>query len=260
MTLEIRNLSYRYSSDFSLHDIRLTFQNAITGIIGPNGAGKSTLIKCIANILEGSGDIYFRNQKISRQDRTFFAKSVSYLPQLSLNNATITVFEAVLLGLLNSLTLQVQVMQVQAVNAMLDTFKLQPLAHRRICDLSGGQLQMVLLAQALIKQPDILLLDEPLNNLDIYHQFALMNLIVTMTKQNNMITILVMHDINLTARYADSIVIMDNGKVHLQGMPRDVISKEMLREIYRIESNIRLNAQGYPVIEFLDLTNNTQAE
>ena len=259
MTLEIRNLSYRHSSDFSLHDISLTFQNAITGIIGPNGAGKSTLIKCMANILDGSGDLFFRHQRISRQDRTFFANRVSYLPQLSLNDATLTVFEAVLLGLLNSLTLRVQAVQLQAVNAILDRFGLQQLARRRICDLSGGQLQMVLLAQSLIKQPDILLLDEPLNNLDIYHQFVLMNLVAELTRQNNMITVLVMHDINLTARYADSMVVMDDGKVHSQGLPRDVISREMLRNIYRIDGNIRLNPQGRPVIEFLDIADGTQA-
>jgi iron complex transport system ATP-binding protein len=257
MSLEIRNLSYRYVPGFSLQDICVTFQNSITGIIGPNGAGKSTLIKCIANILEGSGDIYYGDLKINRNDRTFYPENVSYLPQLSPNDATITVFEAVLLGLINSLKFRVHSAQVQAVNAMLDMFELQPLAHRRICELSGGQLQMVLLAQAIIKQPGILLLDEPLNNLDIHHQFELMNLISKLTKQNDMITILVMHDINLTARYADNIIVMDNGKLHSQGIPRDVLTKEMLKEIYHVEANIRLSMQGYPVIEFLDITDNS---
>ena len=260
MNLEVRNLSYRYSSDFSLHEISLTFENAITGIIGPNGSGKSTLIKCLANILDASGEIYFGNQKISRRDRTFFTRKISYLPQLSPNDATVTVFEAVLLGLVNSLTLKVQAAQVEAVNAMLDIFKLQPLARRPICDLSGGQLQMALLAQALIKEPDILFLDEPLNNLDVYHQFALMNLIAELTERNQMITVLVMHDINLTARYADRVVVMENGRVHAHGKPRDVLSKEMLREVYRIESNVAVNAQGYPVIEFLDITKDTGAQ
>jgi iron complex transport system ATP-binding protein len=142
--------------------------------------------------------------------------------------------------------------QVREVNDMLDAFGLRPLAKRPICELSGGQLQMVLLAQAIIKQPAILLLDEPLNNLDIRRQFALLNLISKLSKQKDMITIIVMHDINLAARYADNIVIMSRGRLHSCGRPREVITKQTLKDVYEIESNVRVNAEGFPVIEFVD--------
>jgi len=153
---------------------------------------------------------------------------------------------------MNSLALHVSMPQVREVNDMLDAFGLRPLAKRPICELSGGQLQMVLLAQAIIKQPAILLLDEPLNNLDIRRQFALLNLISKLSKQKDMITIIVMHDINLAARYADNIVIMSRGRLHSCGRPREVITKQTLKDVYEIESNVRVNAEGFPVIEFVD--------
>jgi iron complex transport system ATP-binding protein len=256
MSLDVANLNYSYSSKFSLTDISLRFPNVITAVIGPNGAGKSTLIKCIANILKSSGDIVYMDQKINRKDKSFFAKSLSYLPQYSQNDATITVFEAILLGLMNSLTLHVSPAQREAVNTMLDIFDLQSLAQQRVCELSGGQMQMVLLAQALIKQPEILMLDEPLNNLDIHRQFALLNLISKLSKQKDMITIIVMHDINLAARYADNIVIMNHGKLYSQGKPQEVITPKTLKDIYKIESNIHINREGYPVIEFVDIAAN----
>jgi iron complex transport system ATP-binding protein len=193
------------------------------------------------------------DQKINCNDKSFFAKNVSYLPQSFQNDATITVYEAILLGLMCSLTLRVNSAQLQAVNNMLEVFELQSLAQRQIYELSGGQLQMVLLAQAIIKQPEILLLDEPLNNLDVHHQFALLNLISKLSKHKNIITVIVMHDINLAARYADNIVIMDNGRLYSQGKPREVVTKKMLKDIYKIESNIYISMQGYPVIEFVDI-------
>jgi len=252
MSLKVLNLNYSYSTKFFLENINLNFNNSITAVIGPNGAGKSTMIKCIANILKCSGDMYYMDEKIKRNDKDFFAKKISYLPQSSQNDAGITVFEAILLGLMNTLMLRVNPSQIEAVNNMLDVFDLQPLAQSRIYELSGGQLQMVLLAQAIIKQPEILLLDEPLNNLDIHRQFVLLNLISKLSKQKEMIIIIVMHDINLAARYAENIVIMDNGKVYSKGKPSQVITKETLKDIYKIESNINVNKQGYPVIEFVD--------
>lgn len=253
MSLKVSNLCYSYSSKFSLQDISLCFHSSVTAVIGPNGAGKSTMIKCIANIFKSSGDIYYMDKKISRSNRSFFAKNVGYLPQASRSDAAITVFEAVLLGLMNTLTLRVSPGQTEEVNTMLELFELQPLARRRINELSGGQLQMVLLAQAIIKKPGILLLDEPLNNLDIHRQFALLNLIGKLSRERNMITVIVMHDINLAARYADNIVIMDQGRLHSQGKPRRVITREMLKDIYKIESHVRLNGEGCPVIEFVDI-------
>lgn len=257
MTLKIENINYKHSPKFSLNNINLTFDNNVTAIIGPNGSGKSTLIKCIVNIYKCDGEIYYQGEKFNKQKKEFIKQKVGYLPQASQNDASITVFEAVLLGLMNTLTLKVSKKQEQKVNDILDIFELQHLAKNKINELSGGQLQMVLLAQSIIKEPEILILDEPLNNLDIHRQFSLLNTISNLAYEKKMIVIIVMHDINLASRYADNIVVMKEGKVYSHGKPKKVLTKEMIREIYKIDSEIYVNKQGKQVIEFVDIAAET---
>ena len=253
MKLNIHNIDYKHSSKFSLNNISLTFHNNVTAIIGPNGSGKSTLIKCIVNIYKCDGEIYYQGEILKKQKKEFIKQKVGYLPQTSQNDASITVFEAVLLGLMNTLTLKVSKKQEQKVNDILDAFELQHLAKNKINELSGGQLQMVLLAQSIIKEPEILILDEPLNNLDIHRQFSLLNTISNLAYEKKMIVIIVMHDINLASRYADNIVVMKEGNIYSHGTPEEVITKEMIKEIYKIDSEIYVNKQGKQVIEFVDI-------
>jgi iron complex transport system ATP-binding protein len=254
--LEVVNLGYKYASSFALTDINLSFANHLTAIIGPNGAGKSTLIRCMANLYRYSGKIVYCAAEVSKKDHSFFRNRIGYLPQASKNDASITVFEAVLLGLINTLNMSIGKAQLKLVDETLAVFDLQPLAQRKLYELSGGQLQMVLLAQAIVKQPEILLLDEPLNNLDIHRQFALLNFVAELTKAKNMITILVMHDLNLAARYADRIAVLKNGEVYASGVPGKVITEEMLQQVYKIEGKVYTNPKGYPFIEFVDIAAN----
>ena len=253
MSLKIQNINYKHSSKFSLNNISLTFHNNITAIIGSNGSGKSTLVKCILNIYKCDGEMYYQGESIKKQKKEFIKQKVGYLPQTTQNDASITVFEAVLLGLINTLNFKVSKKQEQKVNDILDAFELQHLARSKINELSGGQLQMVSLAQSIIKEPEILILDEPLNNLDIHRQFSLLNTVSNLAYEKKMIVIIVMHDINLTSRYADNIVIMKDGNIYSHGTPKEVLTKKMIREIYKIDSEIYVNKQGKQVIEFVDI-------
>ncbi|UZW15503.1 ABC transporter ATP-binding protein [Clostridium pasteurianum] len=257
MNFKIHKINYKHSSKFSLNNISLTFKNNITAIIGPNGSGKSTLIKCIVNIYKCDGEMYYDGESLKRK-KEFIKEKIGYLPQTSQNDASITVFEAVLLGLMNILTLKISKNQEQKVNDILDTFELQHLAKSKINELSGGQLQMVLLAQSIIKEPEILILDEPLNNLDIHRQFSLLNIVSKLAHEKKMIVIIVMHDINLASRYADNIVVMKDGNVYSSGTPEEVLTKEMIREIYKIDSEIYVNKQGKQVIEFVNIADDAE--
>lgn len=253
MSLKIQNIKYKHSSKFSLNNISLTFDNNVTAIIGPNGSGKSTLIKCILNLYKCEGEMYYEGENLRKHKKEFIKQKVGYLPQTTQNDASITVFEAVLLGLINTLNLKVSKSQEEKVNDILDAFELQHLARNKINELSGGQLQMVSLAQAIIKEPEVLILDEPLNNLDIHRQFSLLNTVSNLAYEKKMIVIIVMHDINLSARYSDNIVVMKDGSIYSHGTPKEVLTKKMIREIYKIESEIYLNKQGKQVIEFVDI-------
>lgn len=253
MGLEIKDICYSYSSKFGIKDISADFGNHITTIIGPNGSGKSTLLKCITNQYKWSGAMFYDNADIHPIDKRFFRTKLSYLPQSSENFSTITVFEAVLLGLINELSMRVTPEQERQVQECLRLLELESIAFSSISELSGGQLQMVLLAQAIIKKPEILILDEPLNNLDIHRQFSFLDYISKLTYSSRMVTIIVMHDINLAARYAQSIMVMMDGKVYSQGPPCEIITRKMIREIYSLDCNIYENKQCKTVVEFTGL-------
>ncbi|MFP3156555.1 ABC transporter ATP-binding protein [Lachnospiraceae bacterium ZAX-1] len=254
MELCIEKLNFEYASKFAITDVSASFKEQFTAIIGPNGSGKSTLLKCLTNQLKWKGGMYCDGRNVRRSDKDFFRTNLSYLPQTTQVSASVTVFEMVLMGLISELSMFVTRRQERQVEDVMNMLELGVIAHQNIGELSGGQLQMVLLAQAIIKKPKVLLLDEPLNNLDVHRKFALLGCIARLTKENNIVTVVVMHDINLASRYADSVLIMREGEVYFQGAPKEAITKEALRDVYRVESEIFSSKEGHPVVEFVGIT------
>lgn len=253
MGLYIKNVNFAYSPIFGIKNVSADFGNHITAIIGPNGSGKSTLLKCITNQLKWTGEIHHDGEFSHLKDKEFISKKLSYLPQTPDIFSSMSVFEAVLLGLISELGLRVTQEQERRAEEVLKLLDLEELARQNINELSGGQLQMVLLAQAIIKKPDILILDEPLNNLDIYRQFSFLNQISNLVEKHKMTSIIVMHDINMAAAYAESILIMRNGMVYSQGAPEDVITRKMMCEVYSIECEVHRGKNGKVVVEFIGI-------
>jgi iron complex transport system ATP-binding protein len=248
MKLIIDDLSFSYDRIDVLKGINLQVEPMVTVVIGPNGAGKSTLIKCVAGLLPAKGNILFDGNKIGAGYKEFHTRVMSYLPQTTSNYSTITVFEAVLMGMLNSLSLRVGDKELEQVDKVLKDLEIQDISHRQLNELSGGQQQMVYVAQAIIKNPKVILLDEPLNSLDIHHQFEILNLVRQLTFQKKMITIIAMHDLNMAAKYADCIVVMNKGQIHSYGSPSDVLTTEMIRKVYRVEADVAIDGKGIPFI------------
>jgi iron complex transport system ATP-binding protein len=248
MKLVTENLSFAYGKMDVLKNISLELSPMVTIIIGPNGAGKSTLIKCIGGVLPTAGSILLDGRPIGPQYKEFPGRMMSYLPQSSANDAGITVFEAVLLGLLDSLSLRVGKDELEKVEEVLKELEMEDIAHRQLNELSGGQQQMAYIAQAIIKDPKVILLDEPLNGLDIHHQFEILNLVSALTSRKEIITVMAMHDLNLAAKYADCIVVMNKGEVQSFGQPSDVLTREMIRTVYRVEAEVTTDARGIPFI------------
>lgn len=252
MRIDISDLSFAYKKKRVLEDVGVTLEPGLTALIGPNGAGKSTLIKCLAGILKPQGFIRFDGRAVSPSKKDYFAK-ISYMPQSSTTTAGLTVFETVLLGMLNSLSLRVGDEIKQKVRDILERLEIWELAEKRLSELSGGQYQMVSLAQSIIKEPDVLILDEPLNNLDIHRQFEILDLVSFETYRRNLITVIAMHDLNMAARYADSIILMDKGKIYKSGEPVSVLSRETILDIYHVNSEISVDDGGVPVINMLNI-------
>ena len=181
MILEGRDLCFAYRSSPVLNNVNVRVAPGVTAIIGPNAAGKSTLLKCLAGLLAPQGNVSLAEDDTARLSSLRQTEAVSYLPQNLSTQATLTVFEAVLLGRLHKLRWRVGSDDVSIVEQLLEEFGLNDLAVRNITELSGGQLQMVSIAQALARQPHVLLLDEPTSNLDLQHQFEICSIIAKLT-------------------------------------------------------------------------------
>jgi iron complex transport system ATP-binding protein len=153
------------------------YPGEITAIIGANGIGKSTLLKLICGLLKGSGSIMVNGRSIDRYDRRDLSHHISYLSQDTVSNVMLSVFEVVLLGRVDRLTHRVPDRELEIVERVLRQLHLEPYASRNIGELSGGQRQLVFIAQALVRNPQVLILDEPTSNLDLYFQCEIMDLL-----------------------------------------------------------------------------------
>ncbi|WP_373650612.1 ABC transporter ATP-binding protein [Schlesneria sp. DSM 10557] len=248
MTLRTDNVSFGYGARRVLDQVSLSFEPGITALVGPNAAGKSTLLKCLCDVLTPAGQVSLNGRLIREMSRREISQAVGYLPQTGFSRGELTVFETVLLGLLHNLGWRVSSSDAQSVYSLLDEMSLAPLADRFIGELSGGQAQLVAIAQALIRKPAILLLDEPTSNLDLRRQFEVSSLIRQITKSRSLVTVISMHDLNLAARYADWIAVLKEGEVYAMGTPVEVLTAEMMAEVYDVDAIVNRDGSGVPSI------------
>jgi iron complex transport system ATP-binding protein len=243
--LEIKNLKFGYGSVQVLKNISMdALPGSITAILGPNAVGKSTLLKCIAGILKPKGIILLDGQEISSFNQEKITKLFSYLSQESFSRVVLSVFEVVLLGRIHSLSWNVCDEELKIVWDVLSDMGMRDLATRYINELSGGQKQMVSIAQALVREPRVLLLDEPTNNLDLQHQLETLGLIRELTDSKMVTTIVSLHDLALAARYADNLVVLKDGVVYSSGKPESVLTPEMMKDVYGVNALIALGDDG----------------
>jgi iron complex transport system ATP-binding protein len=160
----------------------------------------------------------------------------------------LTVFEAVLLARKHSLSWRVGDEDLKAVSQVLEDLEIPELALRYLNELSGGQKQMISIAQALVRSPQVLLLDEPTSSLDLQHQLEVLVLIQKVIVERRITTIIALHDLNLAARYAHQFVVMSNGTVYATGKAKTVLTPEMLRDVYRIHAVVHIDGDQIPQI------------
>jgi iron complex transport system ATP-binding protein len=246
--LEAKNLSYQYKSVPVLRQVSLKAAPSMLAVIGPNAAGKSTFIKCLAGLLRPSGGVLIEGLPIDQWEKDRLADILGYLPQESNGKAVLTVFEAVLLGRLAKLSWRVNDADLAAVLEILRELGLEHLSTTALNELSGGQQQMVSIAQALVKHPRILLMDEPTNSLDLNRQLEVFELLTRLTEQRKLTSIIALHDLNLAARFADQLIVLHKGEVYASGKPHRVLTEALLRRVYGVEAVIVKDCTGVPQI------------
>ena len=239
--LRIENATIGYDKTVISKNISVEIpHNSFTAIIGPNGCGKSTLLRGLARVITpAEGHVYLDDKDISKYKPKEVARVLGLLPQTSLAPEGIRVADLVARGRApyQSLIQQWRQSDEDAVNMALTATRLTDLSDRYVAELSGGQRQRVWIAMLLAQQTPIMLLDEPTTFLDIAHQYELMELLRDFHEEGKTV-VTVLHDLNQAARYADHLIVMKKGEVITSGVPEEVLTKEMVADVFGLEAMI----------------------
>ncbi|MAY89158.1 MAG: ABC transporter ATP-binding protein [Pseudooceanicola sp.] len=247
--ISIRNLSHAIEGRPILHDITLDLpRGGITALIGPNGAGKSTLLSLIARLTRiQQGQITVDDLTVGACSDRDLAQRLAIMPQQANVSARLRVGELVAMGRYPWNRGRPGDEDRAQVAEALGKFGLTQLADRFLDQISGGQRQSALAAMAHAQSPDYLLLDEPLNNLDISAARGLMRLLRDMADADGKSILIVLHDINYAAAYADRIVAMANGRIAADGAPGAILTPQLMHDVFASDADI-IRVNGRPVV------------
>lgn len=232
MILRVNGVEFSYASRPVLQGVRFQVNRGeFLAILGNNGAGKSTLLRCINRILKPAGGAIFIGERdILSLDQREIARQVGYVAQRQ-ERPRMTVFDAVLLGRKPYIKWGVTAADLQAVRRAMQLLELEDYAMRFLDELSGGELQKVVLARAIAQEPEVLLLDEPTSNLDLKNQIEVLQLVRRIAMEKNIAVIVVIHDLNLALRYADRFLLLKDGTVFALG-GREIMTAANISAVY----------------------------
>jgi iron complex transport system ATP-binding protein len=239
--LEAREVTIKYGQRIAVHNVSLSLEpGVVTAVIGPNGAGKSTLLRSLnGSLILDSGNILLNNKPLEKFSRRAISKQVTVVAQEAELRFPISVFEYVVGGRFvwassTSWGWETE-RDLEVAESVLNETELEELSGRMMNELSGGERQRAVLARALTTEAPILLLDEPTANLDLSHQAVLLNLVRQRCNNRGYSALVITHDINLAAQFADVILLMKNGKVVKAGATQLVLAADLLRDVFSVE-------------------------
>lgn len=249
MTLFVRELSISYGKAEILANISFSFAaGCCAALIGPNGTGKSSLLRAIAGLQTYGGTVSLLSGEQPED-------AIAYMPQDTGAASALTVMEVVLLGRLRSLGLRVSGRDRTAALEALAVFGLTDLQSRTLGHLSGGQRQLVFVAQALVRAPAVLLLDEPTAALDLRHQILVLDIVRKHCREHGILAIAAMHDLSLATRFADQVICLSDGRILATGAPETVLTTRTIEQLYGVTAEITRTASGALAITPTGLVN-----
>lgn len=249
--IEVDDLCFGYDSENPiLKDI--SFKVSKPGficVVGPNGVGKSTLVKCICGHLKpSSGTVKICGKDVREYSLRSLSKIVGFVPVITSDFSSLTVLDTVLLGRYTHQKWRTTPEDLEIAYKALEAMKIEGLAMRSFKELSAGQHQKVSLARGLVQEPKILVLDEPTSNLDIRHQMYVSAFLKELSKKSGMTVLMISHDLNLSAKFADEIIVMQPpGVLYGHGSPSEMITESMVRTVYDVDCEI-VDDHGVPHI------------
>jgi iron complex transport system ATP-binding protein len=256
MGLEIDDLTFSWHRQPMLKKISLSLKaGEFTGCLGPNGSGKSTLLKNILGFLKPSmGRILYSGtageplRELSSGER---ARYFSFVPQFAGGRASFTVWELALTGRLPHMKSRwhgYTKTDYRKTAAVMEMLGIASISDRNILTLSGGEMQKALIARCLVQEGEVLLLDEATSGLDLNHAVEIMELMRKKAEEEGKTVLAVLHDLNLAAQYCDRILLLKNGCLRYQGSPAEILTENIVEEIYGIRVAVSADDKARPVI------------
>ena len=238
MMLEIAGIRFGYRSAETIADIGFEADKGdVVSVLGPNGVGKTTLLKCINRIHRPKeGRVLVDGDDIMSKKPQEIAKLIGYVPQ-RMHVSGSTVFESVLIGRRPHIKMNASEKDIRLAGRVISLLGLEDISEKRVSEISGGEYQLVQIARAVVQQPGVIILDEPVSNLDLKNRHTVMTAISEIVKENDMCAVMTNHDLNLALMYSNRFILMKDGKIYAAG-GREIISPENIRDVYGIEVTV----------------------
>ncbi len=217
----------------------------VVALIGANAAGKSSLFRRIAGLASGDGTVSLGGTSRVAGRTT---PQCCYLPQDTAVNAVLTVYESILLALKQGGAWSVSDEELRRIDGVLRDLEIEDLAFRGLGELSGGQRQLVSIAQTLVREPDVLLLDEPTSALDLHRQFEVLSLVRRLARERGMLVLISIHDLNQALRFADRVMVLAHARLVAMGDPRAIVTPALLDEVYGVRARVETLPGGEPYV------------
>ncbi|NMB56091.1 MAG: ABC transporter ATP-binding protein [Leptolinea sp.] len=247
MILNVKNLKFHYPNHSVINSASFSVgKGEMLAVLGTNGTGKTTLLKTINRLLKPqAGVVLLDNIPVTSLNRNTLAQRIGYVEQQRTGSRT-TVFNAVLLGRKPYIRWDITKKDIEIAEEAMATLGLIEYALRYLDELSGGELQKVVIARALAQQPEVLLLDEPTSSLDLKNQLDVLSLIRRITRERGIAAVVAIHDLNMAIRFADQFILLKNKEVYAAG-GIEVITPENIEAVYSVPVTLT-KYNGYQVV------------
>ena len=252
LSVVVDHLTFGYDEKIILEDVCMEINEpGLICILGPNGVGKTTIVKNMNKLLKpNSGHVFINGKDVGQMSHLDVARVMAFVPNSSSSVFSMSVGEFILMGRHPRAGYTTSERDIQVVDSAIELMGLQEFAGRDVRQLSAGQTQRVLIARGLVQEPEILILDEPTSNLDVKYQMDVMKFLKAYARDRKIVVIMVCHDLNITAAYADRVLLLYGERVYADGKASDVLTAENIRTVYKVNAEVS-DCNGVPQIHLI---------